>query len=83
MVIGQNTDINLGIIKHINNQSLIKEQIGNRKMSIFIIIISLGIIVGGITMLKKSSRKFNLNPEQLERIKKRSKEQEDKDLKDK
>ena len=34
-------------------------------------------------MLKKSSRKFNLNPEQLERIKKRSKEQEDKDLKDK
>lgn len=83
MVIGQNTDINLGIIKHINNQSLIKEQIGNRKMSIFIIIISLGIIVGGITMLKKSARKFNLNPEQLERIKKRSKEQEDKDLKDK
>jgi len=83
LVIGQNTDINLGIIKHINNQSLIKEQIGNRKMSIFIIIISLGIIVGGITMLKKSARKFNLNPEQLERIKKRSKEQEDKDLKDK
>ena len=83
MVIGQNTDINLGIIKSINNQSLIKEQRGNRKMSIFIIIISLGIIVGGITMLKKSARKFNLNPEQLERIKKRSKEQEDKDLKDK
>jgi hypothetical protein len=83
LVIGQNTDINLGIIKHINNQSLIKEQIGNRKMSIFIIIISLGIIVGGITMLKKSARKFNLNPEQLERIKKRSKEQEDNDLKDK
>lgn len=83
MVIGQNTDINLGIIKSINNQSLIKEQRGNRKMSIFIIIISLGIIVGGITMLKKSARKFNLNPEQLERIKKRVKEQEDKDLKDK
>ena len=83
MVIGQNTDINLAIIKSINNQSLIKEQRGNRKMSIFIIIISLGIIVGGITMLKKSARKFNLNPEQLERIKKRSKEQEDKDLKDK
>jgi hypothetical protein len=83
LVIGQNTDINLGIIKSINNQSLIKEQRGNRKMSIFIIIISLGIIVGGITMLKKSARKFNLNPEQLERIKKRVKEQEDKDLKDK
>jgi hypothetical protein len=83
LVIGQNTDINLAIIKSINNQSLIKEQRGNRKMSIFIIIISLGIIVGGITMLKKSARKFNLNPEQLERIKKRSKEQEDKDLKDK
>jgi hypothetical protein len=33
-------------------------------------------------MLKKSARKFNLNQEQLERIKKRSKEQEDKDLKD-
>ena len=52
-------------------------------MSIFIIIISLGIIVGGITILKNYARKFNLNQEQLERIKKRSKEQEDKDLKDK
>ena len=50
-------------------------------MSIFIIIIALGIIVGGITVLKKSAQKFHLNKEQLERIKKRSKEQEDKDLK--
>jgi hypothetical protein len=52
-------------------------------MSIFIIIIALGIIVGGITVLKKSAQKFNLNKEQLERIKQRSTEQEVKDLKDK
>jgi len=46
-----------------------------------IIIIALGIIVGGIMVLKKSARKFNLNEEQLHRIKQRSKEQQDKDQK--
>jgi uncharacterized membrane protein (DUF106 family) len=51
-------------------------------MSIFIIIIALGIIVGGIMVLKKSAQKFNLDKEQLQRIKQRSEEQEDKDLKD-
>jgi len=51
-------------------------------MYIFIIIIALGIIVGGITVLKKSAQKFNLNKEQLERIKQRSKEQENKDKKE-
>lgn len=51
-------------------------------MSIFIIIIALGIIVGGVMVLKKSAQKFNLNEEQLKRIKERSKEQEDKDRKD-
>jgi uncharacterized membrane protein YciS (DUF1049 family) len=51
-------------------------------MSIFIIVIALGIIVGGIMVLKKSARKFNLNKEQLQRIKQRSKEQESKDNKE-
>jgi hypothetical protein len=50
-------------------------------VAIFIIIIALGIIVGGIMVLKKSAQKFNLNKEQLQRIQKRSKEQEDKDNK--
>ena len=49
--------------------------------AIFIIIIALGIIVGGIMVLKKSAQKFNLNKEQLKRIQKRSKEQDDKDKK--
>ncbi|TWX51715.1 DUF2897 family protein [Colwellia hornerae] len=48
---------------------------------IFIIIIALGSIVGGVMVLKKSAQKFNLNKEQLTRIKERSKEQEEKDKK--
>lgn len=44
--------------------------------AIFIIIISLGIIVGGIMVLKKSARKFNLSDEQLKRIKQRNKDQD-------
>jgi len=47
--------------------------------AIFIIVIALGIIVGGIMVLKKSAKKFNLNEEQLQRIKQRAKEQQDKD----
>ena len=55
---------------------------GENRMSnfaIFIIVIALGLIVGGITVLKKSAQKFNLNEEQLQRIKRRSKEQQEKD----
>jgi type II secretory pathway pseudopilin PulG len=50
-------------------------------VAMLIIIIALGIIVGGIMVLKKSAKKFNLNKEQLKRIQKRSKEQDDKDKK--
>lgn len=49
--------------------------------AIFIIIIALGSIVGGVMVLKKSAQKFNLNKEQVARIKERSKEQEEKDNK--
>jgi hypothetical protein len=45
----------------------------------FIIVIAIGIIVGGIMVLKKSAQKFNLNEEQLQRINQRSKEQQNKD----
>jgi hypothetical protein len=48
-------------------------------LTIFIITIALGIIVGGIMVLKKTARKFNLNNEQLQRIKERAKDQEVKD----
>ena len=47
--------------------------------AIFIIVITLGIIVGGIMVLKKSARKFNLSKEQLQRIKNRESEQKEKD----
>ncbi|QBG35076.1 DUF2897 family protein [Litorilituus sediminis] len=39
---------------------------------IFIILIALGIIIGGILLLKQSAKKFNLSPEQLKRIKARN-----------
>lgn len=39
---------------------------------IFIILIALGIIVGGILLLKQSAKKFNVTPEQLKRIKERN-----------
>jgi len=41
-----------------------------------IVLISLviGMILGGILMLKKSAKKFNLTPEQLIKIKKRNEE---------
>lgn len=62
------------------------EQISSRKgenrmssFAIFIIVIALGLIIGGIMVLKKSAKKFNLNEEQLQRIKQRSKEQQEKD----
>jgi len=45
--------------------------------AILVIVIALGIIVGGIMVLKKSAHKFNLSEEQLQRINQRSKEQQD------
>ncbi|MBL4900607.1 MAG: DUF2897 family protein [Colwellia sp.] len=49
---------------------------------IIFIVLALGIIIGGILVLKKSARKFDLTPEQLERIKKRNKELDEKEKKD-
>ena len=41
---------------------------------IILITLALGIIVGGVLVLKKSARKFDLTKEQLEDINKRNKE---------
>ncbi len=41
-------------------------------MAIIITILALGIVVGGIFLLKKSAKKFNLTPEQLEKMKQRN-----------
>ncbi|KGJ96095.1 DUF2897 family protein [Colwellia psychrerythraea] len=41
-------------------------------IAIIIIGLAIGIIAGGIFLLKKSARKFNLTPEQLAKIKKRN-----------
>jgi len=40
--------------------------------AIIIITLAVGIIIGGILVLKNSARKFNLSPEQLDKIKKRN-----------
>jgi hypothetical protein len=47
--------------------------------AIFIIVITLAIIIGGIMVLKKSAKKFNLTDEQLNNVKRRNKEQNEKD----
>jgi len=39
---------------------------------LIIIVLALGSIIGGILLLKKSAKKFDLTPEQLEKIKKRN-----------
>jgi len=48
---------------------------------IILIALALGMIIGGIFLLKKSAKKFELTPEQLEKIKKRNKELDDADQK--
>jgi uncharacterized protein HemX len=48
---------------------------------IVLIILALGIIVGGVLVLKKSAKKFDLTTEQLESIKKRNKELDEKQQK--
>ena len=49
--------------------------------AIIITALAIGIIVGGIFVLKKSAHKFNLTPEQLTKIKKRNEvlDKQDKD----
>ena len=46
---------------------------------IILISLALGIIIGGIFLLKKSARKFDLTKEQLDNIKKRNKELDEKE----
>jgi len=40
--------------------------------AIIIILLALGLILGGILLLKKSAKKFNLTDEQLKKIKERN-----------
>lgn len=42
--------------------------------AIIIITLAIGIIIGGVLVLKNSARKFNLTTEQLDKIKKRNEE---------
>ena len=50
---------------------------------IMLTILALGIIIGGILLLKKSSKKFDLTPEQLTKINKRNDELDKADKADK
>ena len=57
-------------------------------MSLFgivITVIALGSIIGSVYFIKKSAQKFNLTPEQLEKVKKRNDEldREEEEEKDK
>jgi hypothetical protein len=52
-------------------------------MAIIISILALGIIIGGVLLLKKSATKFNLTPEQLEKIKQRNEALDKEDSDDK
>lgn len=50
---------------------------------IILISLALAIILGGVLLLKKSARKFDLTTEQLESIKKRNKALDEKEQEDK
>ncbi len=54
-------------------------------IAIIITVLAIGIIVGGVFLLKKSAHKFNLTAEQLASIKKRNKalEKKEKEQEDK
>jgi len=39
---------------------------------IILTVLILGMIIGGVLLLKKSAKKFDLTPEQLQKIKKRN-----------
>ncbi|MFT5756087.1 MAG: hypothetical protein ACI9LM_000799 [Alteromonadaceae bacterium] len=47
--------------------------------TLLIIVLALGTIVSGIMLLKQSAKKFNLSDDQLDKIKQRNKEQDEKD----
>lgn len=49
---------------------------------IILISLALGIILGGVLLLKKSARKFDLTKEQLDKIKKRNKELDEQEKND-
>jgi len=49
---------------------------------IILISLALGIILGGVLLLKKSARKFDLTKEQLDNIKKRNKELDEQEKND-
>jgi hypothetical protein len=49
---------------------------------VILISLALGIILGGVLLLRKSARKFDLTTEQLERIKKRNKAIDEKEQED-
>ena len=49
---------------------------------IILISLALGIILGGVLLLKKSARKFDLTKEQLDNIKKRNKELDEQEKSD-
>ncbi len=48
-------------------------------MAMIVTVLALGMIIGGILLLKKSAKKFNLTPEQLEKIKQRNQALDDED----
>ena len=47
--------------------------------AVIIILLCLGLIAGGILLLKKSAKKFNLTEQQLKDIKARNKQQDQQD----
>ena len=51
-------------------------------MAVIVTVLALGIVIGGILLLKKSAKKFDLTPEQLEKIKQRNQASDIEDSKD-
>jgi len=51
-------------------------------MAVIVTVLALGIVIGGILLLKKSAKKFDLTPEQLEKIKQRNQALDIEDSKD-
>jgi len=45
-------------------------------------VLALGMVLGGVLLLKKSAKKFNLTDEQLEKIKQRNQALEQKEAED-
>ncbi len=69
--------------KYIKLFQLNKVNGGFMSLSVIILIsLALAIILGGVLLLKKSARKFDLTTEQLETIKKRNKALDEEERKD-